>query len=543
MLHYKIYDNQKKTAQKVFNSISLGNRRIHLVAPTQSGKTGTIIHLANMLPNDNFILTSGMMDNHLFNQNSYIAEVAANNIRAIKIHNLLKEPNPKKIVKDLNIKYIVIDENHFGIGEESRLDLFIKDLHNNCPNVVIIWVGATGYQLINSSIIDDTIQMDVPSNYYGVSDILESGNLIDSKNFEYLSELDSKIRKKNKVDYGVIVNDEMMNVLNHLKSFKNGLGILRVRSRASASVLKRSLSNRFPYAKVFVAVSGNGGSSISESIKDAKILCKNKRVILIVCQSLKAGIDLGDAKEYIRFVVETYKTCASVSQGLVGRICGYHNNTSCLFVADPEAVALQAAYENDHRVVNEEFLSNCFSENSKRLGTNFLFKSKFNTKSEYYYGGNAYKVSSILELKSEWFAGYNDKYLDKVAKLMVKIKDSDGQYILKSSDYPENIDKINTIQSEKFKHRKQFDFYVGKMSDRINFTSIFHRFANTSEGRKRGGLKGGDSNKDYAKAIKVGVLYDNDDKMFYIAVRDLQTTKRQLNLNITNKTIFNLLNV
>jgi len=220
MLHYKIYDNQKKTAQKVFNSISLGNRRIHLVAPTQSGKTGTIIHLANMLPNDNFILTSGMMDNHLFNQNSYIAEVAANNIRAIKIHNLLKEPNPKKIVKDLNIKYIVIDENHFGIGEESRLDLFIKDLHSNCPNVTIIWVGATGYQLINSSVIDDTIQMEVPSNYYGVSDIIKSGNVIDSKNFEYLSELDSKIRKKNKVDYGVIVNDEMMNVLNHLKSLR-----------------------------------------------------------------------------------------------------------------------------------------------------------------------------------------------------------------------------------------------------------------------------------------------------------------------------------
>jgi hypothetical protein len=176
MLHYKIYDNQKRTAEKVFNSISLGNRRIHLVAPTQSGKTGTIIHLANMLPKDNFILTSGMMDNHLFNQNSYIAEVAANNIRAIKIHNLLKEPNPKKIVKDLNIKYIVIDENHFGIGEESRLDLFIRDLRNNCPNVVIIWVGATGYQLINSDIIDDTIQMDVPSNYYGVADIIKSGN-------------------------------------------------------------------------------------------------------------------------------------------------------------------------------------------------------------------------------------------------------------------------------------------------------------------------------------------------------------------------------
>ena len=385
--------------------------------------------------------------------------------------------------------------------------------------------------------------MDVPSNYYGVADIIKSGKIIDSKDFKYLSELDSKSRKNNKVDYGVVVNDDMIKLLDHLKSFKNGLGIVRVRSKAFAEVLRLSLVNRFPYAKVFVAVSGNGSSSIAESIKDAKILCKNKRVILIVCQSLKAGIDLGDAKEYIRFVVETYKTCASVSQGLVGRICGYHNNKSCLFVADPEAIALQAAYENNYKVVNEEFLSNCFYEDSKRLGTNFSFKSKFNTKSEYYYGGSAYKVSSISELKSEWFAGYNDRYLDKLAKLMTKIKDSNGQYILKSSDYPDSTDRINTIQSDKFKHRKQFDSYINKMRDRINFTSIFHRFANTSEGRRRGGLKGGESNKDYAKAIKVGVLYDNNDKMFYIAVRDLQMTKRQLNLNITNKTIFNPLNV
>ena len=98
MLNYKVYDNQKRTAENIFNSISLGNKRIHLVAPTQSGKTGTIIHLANMISDKNFILTSGMMDNHLFNQNSYIAEVAAPNIRAVKISNLLKEPNPRKIV-------------------------------------------------------------------------------------------------------------------------------------------------------------------------------------------------------------------------------------------------------------------------------------------------------------------------------------------------------------------------------------------------------------------------------------------------------------
>tara|TARA_B110000908_G_scaffold114847_1_gene134670 strand:+ start:49 stop:1674 length:1626 start_codon:yes stop_codon:yes gene_type:complete len=538
MLNYKVYDNQKRTAEKIFNSISLGNKRIHLVAPTQSGKTGTIIHLANMISDKNFILTSGMMDNHLFNQNSYIAEVAAPNIRAVKISNLLKEPNPRKIVKELNIEFIIIDENHFGIGEESRLDKFIKELCVSCPNTTIVWVGATGYQLVNSNVIDDTIQMEVPSNYYGVQDIIDSGNIIDSAGFEYLTKLGSKSRIKFGVDYGVVINDKMASLLNHLKSYKNGLGIIRVRSRESANILKESLGNRFPYAKCVVAVSGNGDSSIADSIKDAKMLANKKRVILIVCQSLKAGIDLGDTKKVVRFVVETYKTCASVSQGLVGRVCGYHLNRDCIFVADPEAIKLQAAYERDHRIVNDEFLSNCFAESKKRIATNFSISKRYNTKNEYYYKGQTYKVNSIDELKAEWFDGYNKDYLSKVGSVMQNILNSGGKYSLKPSDHPSSTDKINTIQSNKFTKRSQFDTYLNKIEGIINFSTIFHRFAGTSEGRRRGGLKGGVSNADYSKAIKVGVLYNDQDNSFYISVRYKRTTNRELKVNLVNKTIF-----
>jgi len=537
MLHYKVYDNQKRTAEKIFNSISLGNKRIHLVAPTQSGKTGTIIHLANMISDKNFILTSGMMDNHLFNQNSYIAEVAAPNIRAVKISDLLKEPNPKKIVKELNIEFIIIDENHFGIGEESRLDKFIKELCVSCPNTTIIWVGATGYQLVNSNVIDDTIQMEVPSNYYGVQDIIDSGNVIDSANFEYITRLNSKSRIKFGIDYGVIVNQKMLPLLEHLKSFNNGLGIVRVRSKESANILKESLTNRFPYAKCIVAVSGNG-LSISDSIRDAKMLANKKRVILIVCQSLKAGIDLGETKKVVRFVVETYKTCASVSQGLVGRVCGYHLNRDCIFVADPEAIKLQAAYERDHRIVNDEFLSNCFSDSNKRIATNFSFRKKYNTKQKQYYKGQTYKVNSVDELKAEWFEGYNKDYLTKVGNVMQSILNSGGKYSLKPSDHPSSTDKINTIQSNKFTKRSQFDTYLNKIEGIINFSTIFHRFAATSEGRRRGGLKGGISNSDYAKAIKVGILYNDQDNSFYISVRYKRTTNREIKVNLVNKTIF-----
>lgn len=561
MLNYKVYENQKRTAEKVFNSIQLGNKRIHLVAPTQSGKTGTIIHLANMLPESNFILTSGMMDNHLFNQNSHIAEVAASNVRAVKIHTLLKEPNPKKIVKDLDIKYITIDENHFAIGEDSRLDKFIQELSILCPDVVIIWIGATGYHLINSDIIDDTIQMDVPYNYYGANDILNSGNIIDSKNFEYLSELDSKKRKASDIDYGVKINESMTPLLEHLKSFKNGLGIVRVRSKSIAHVLKESLGNRFPYAKVVVAVSGEG-SSIAESIKDAKMLSKSKRIILIVCGGLKAGVDLGDTKSVVRFIVETYKTCASVSQGLVGRVCGYHSNRTCLFVANTKAIELQASYERDFRVVNEEFLSELFDEDKVALATNLSMKKSRDSKRIKSYYGNVYKVGVNDNLNKEWFKGYNSDYLNKVYDLMDEIEKAEGNFRVLPKHHPSKTDRINTIQSGKFKNRGQFDSYLRKMDnrvnfsnvfhrfsftsegkrrnqDKINFSSVFHRFADTSEDRKSGGVKGGASNKSYAEAIKVGILYDNKDKTFYIAVRDKEMTDTIVNTKINGNHIFN----
>ena len=540
MLEYKIYENQKRTAEKVYNSLSLGNRVIHLVAPTQSGKTGTIIHLARMLSNDNFILTSGMMENHLFEQNSTIAEVATENVHPIKMHTLLAEPNPKKLIKDLNIKFIVIDECHYGIGKESRLDLFIKELKRSCSEIGIVWVGATGYQLVNSNIVDDTVQMEVPNEYFGVNSILSSNKIIDSKDFEYLSKLSSELRVSKGVDYGGVINESMNSLLSHLKSFDFGMGIVRVRSKESAHILKEALVNKFPYAKVIVAVSGSDDGTISDTIKIAKMISRSKRVILIVCQSLKAGIDLGEAKSNIRFIVETYKTCASVSQGLVGRICGYHQNSDCIVVADIEAMNLQASYENDYRVINDDFLSKCFSDNRKNLATSMNYSQRLTSKSDFYYKGDAYKVKSADDVNSDWFLGYSDEYCESVKNLMVSISKSNGTYAVRPSDHVSKEDRLNSIQSGKFKNRSQFMSYVNKMDDRVNFSSIFHRFNKTSEDRRGGGLlKGGVSNLDYAKSIKVGVIYDNESKDFYIVVRDKRRTKSKLLTKVSNKTIFN----
>lgn len=536
MSNYKIYENQKETAKMVFNSINLGNKRIHVVAPTQSGKTGTVIHLANIMSDKNFILTSGMMENHLYNQNSYIAENYANNIKAVKIHDLLKSPNPKKIVDELSIDVIVIDESHYGIGQESRLDKLIGYISSKCTNLIIIWVGATGYQLIHSDEIDDTIQMIVPENYYGVNDILKSKKLIDNNNFTYLEEVNKDIRSVAKIDYGVVINNDFRGVLNYFKTFENGLGIIRTNKKDTAEVIKVSLNNSFPYAKVLVATSDTG---ISDTVKNAQIISRKKRCILIVVQGLKAGVDLGNTKSDVRFIIETYKTMASITQGLVGRVCGYHDNKDILIVTNKKALELQSSYERDYRVINDDFLSQMFEAGNTRLASNFGFGVRNEYKQDYYYKGNVYEINNIDEVNESMFDKYNPSYVKYVKNVMRKIIDENGNYALSTKDHPTPEDRLNTIQSSKFKDRSMFESYLNKMNEDINFSSVFHRFSNTSEGRRRGGLKGGVSNEKYAERIKVGILYDNDTKKFFLCVRDENKTKTQKITKINNKTIFN----
>ena len=131
MLKYEIYENQSETADKIINSINLGHKRIHVVAPTQSGKTGVIISLANKLKDSNFILTSGMMENHLYEQNANIAEASAMNIKAMKIDKLVKMKNFTSFVTELNIRVMVIDEDHHGIGKTSRIDKLLLLISNS----------------------------------------------------------------------------------------------------------------------------------------------------------------------------------------------------------------------------------------------------------------------------------------------------------------------------------------------------------------------------------------------------------------------------
>jgi len=539
MIDYQIYENQHKTADKIINSIKLGHRRIHVLAPTQSGKTGVIVSLANKMKNKNFILTSGMMDNHLYEQNGNIAENHTSNVFAMKIDQLLKHPNPHSIIREMSVKIIVVDENHYGIGINSRVDNFINELLSMKLNVTIIWLGATGYQLVNSDLIDDTIQMNIPSNYFGCGQILNLSKLKDSKGFKFTVDADSKLRKKVGIDYGFSLSNEFLNELDYLKSFKTGLGIIRVPQINIAENLKVAIGNAIPYFRVVVATS-KSRIGIKSTIRKAKVLSSQRRVVLIVVGGLKAGVDLGEEKNNIRFVIETYKTKSAVTQGLVGRISGYHENRDISIVADKSAIELQAAYENDYRCINEEYLKEMFDGGTHRLATNFSFgKKKLGKRKKTFYGNN-YKVKTPNDVKSEWFKDYNPDYLQKVKDLMVKIqKSGENGYGVSASDFPNENDRINTIQSVKFKKSpKDFQNYVRRtQTDVIDF-NIFHRFADTSGGKKRLD-KNNSSKKEYAEKIKVGILYNKDESCFNVVVRHKKRKVRVASTRINNTSMFN----
>jgi hypothetical protein len=256
-------------------------------------------------------------------------------------------------------------------------------------------------------------------------------------------------------------------------------------------------------------------------------------------QGLKAGVDLGETKSSVRFVIETYKTMSAVTQGLIGRVCGYHENRDCLIVSNRKALELQAKYENDYRVINDDFLQELFGLGNTRLAANLILGSKRQYKSDDYYGGKVYKLNNINEMNFNMFGNYTEDYFYNVRKVMKSILKEQGNYTVKRTDHPSKDNRINTIQSEKFSKREMFDTYLNKMDKTINFSSIFHRFAKTSEGRRRGGLKGGRSNEQYSQDIKVGILYDDTTKTFYLAVRDENKTKTETVTNINNKSIFN----
>ena len=128
----EIYSNQVINALKIARSIKNNNLNTALVAPMQSGKSGTIFVLVNyILPhlgllnkNSTVVFVTSMRDIDLFKQNKYNLEkdfysttyekYMPSHIMVKKMDEFFKSPNPTKLINELNSTIIISDKDQYG---------------------------------------------------------------------------------------------------------------------------------------------------------------------------------------------------------------------------------------------------------------------------------------------------------------------------------------------------------------------------------------------------------------------------------------------
>ena len=388
----EIYENQVINALLIAESVLNKNDLTGLVASMQSGKTDTAFVLSNyILPemgllksNESVLFVTSMRDKTLYNQNKLKIERDAFSFseNCFKPSNLKVEKMDvfKKIgsyiLKDFNIKYIIRDEDQYGCGQESSFDLiYFKELKKVYKDLSLISISATPFDLFDSKVKGNNINIidgDRPSNYFGVTEMLEEGNIYDLP--ENYKPIRISIIENKKY---TLIDDVVTNSIEYLLRQDDGYGLIRVSNTNEGDILRKELkkhANGLYDTYMIGSNELNCDYSIEEGLKvlSNEVIRKNKKVVVIIIQALSAGKDLGGLKSYFRFGIESRKyQLANGAQGIPGRVCGYHQNRDILIFANKKIVEYYSDFENDTSLFNDEGWINelYFDEKVKTIST------------------------------------------------------------------------------------------------------------------------------------------------------------------------------
>lgn len=155
-----------------------------------------------------------------------------------------------------------------------------------------------------------------------------------------------------------VVHPNVIEYVQHLLTFDDGLGIIRESTTLRALELRNLLRTKLKHdADVLVIGSDSTCDfSINEGLSEVAnlIMRMGKRVILIIVQALTAGKDLGKLKEKIRFGIEPRdKQLANGAQGIAGRCCGYHNNRTFKIMASIPLLSNYSKFEQDWEIFSD----------------------------------------------------------------------------------------------------------------------------------------------------------------------------------------------
>ncbi len=393
----QVFPNQIINALKIAIEIKSGERNIALVAPMQSGKSGTIFALCNyFLPvlglikqRESILFVTSMTDRDLYDQNKRNLERdfycpvlkghKPSHIHVVKMSNFFNHPNPHKIVHDFNVKLIVRDEDQYGCGQESSFDnAFFMTLRSKMPSIKLLAVSATPYDILDAKLKGaqvEVIEGERPESYFGISEMFEEKIIEDyPDNFKpFVFEIFKGKERK-------ILHPKLKEYINHLKKFSDGLGVLRV-SNTNLAITTRDLIKVKYNRDLECMVIGSNPScdfKIQEGLAEVKkrVISQNKRLVLIVVHALSAGKDLRLLKSKIRFGIESRnKQLANGAQGIAGRLCGYHENRDFKILASVNLLKHYSNFEQDWEIfANENWRSDLYNLDVKGLTTQTRFK-------------------------------------------------------------------------------------------------------------------------------------------------------------------------
>ena len=212
---------------------------------------------------------------------------------------------------------------------------------------------------------------------------------------------------------------------------------------------------------------------------------------------------MGELKEYVRLVVETRKSAvANGSQGLIGRVCGYHNNRNIRMIGSLDILRNYGQLEYDAKVMdNQDFIDKILElrlDFSTQLNKNRKSKVKMSYEQ---------KIHGVFKLSDIAFRNQN------LVKLFPENDDSFGTWedlkkIVINGDRASSGSPINTQRSKNYdKHKSVFTTIWNECKDgSIDFASRFHRFR--AEGHDDSRLR-----------IKRGILINDKTNEFYIIDR------------------------
>lgn len=490
----QIFPNQVINALRIAKSIQSGNINTCLVAPMQSGKSGTIYVLVNyILPllnlieiNGSVIFVTSMRDKDLFIQNKENLErdyysvsesrYLPSKINVSKMDEFFKHPNPYKLVKDFKTDLIIRDEDQYGSGTESSFDFaFFENLRKKLPEIGLLSVSATPYDILDAKIQGYDVELidgERPEKYFGISEMLDHG-IVENYPNDFNS-LQKTISPEGLESY--MIHPKIEEYISFLNSFKDGLGIIRISNSQRAIVLRDEIRANYNNKLECIVIGSNMLSDfkINEGLDYVKkqVLNQSKRVVLIVVQALTAGKDLRLLKEKVRFGVESRnKQLANGAQGIAGRLCGYHSNREFKLMASVDLLKHYSAFEMDPEVFADQIWQNELY-NQKVRGFSTHTRLKINRKQGIYTPVLNVETISINDLKNGIHDKINFLSHDEIKKVISVFEED---FINNAKSMRLNLNKVTSRIASLYKEDDNRVYKNWNSTTESDFGVVFFR--------------------------------------------------------------------